>query len=144
MPRLWLRQCLPDDQIRFKPQNTGVRDKRRGFRPTSYAGSLRMLPIQQIPLRRGGVRMAWLSRSAETPQPFRRRQRVGEKPRQIVHLPAILILEKPARARALEKSASKPYDIYQKLDLGSGGYARAPAKDAKRAVADVIARKYRR
>jgi hypothetical protein len=48
------------------------------------------------------------------------------------------------QAKALQQSASKPYDIYQKLDLGSGGYARAPAKDAKRAVADVIARKYRR
>lgn len=48
------------------------------------------------------------------------------------------------QAEALQHSGSRPYDIYQKLDLGSGGYARAPAKDAKKAVADIVRRKHRR
>lgn len=48
------------------------------------------------------------------------------------------------QAKALQQSTSKPYDIYQKLDLGSGGYARAPGRDAKKAIVDVISRKHRR
>jgi hypothetical protein len=34
-----------------------------------------------------------------------------------------------------------PYEIYQELDLGEGGYAIAPATEAKRAVKDAIRRK---
>ena len=45
---------------------------------------------------------------------------------------------------ALDKTAKKPYEIYKKLDLGDGGYARAPAKTAKRAVADVIRSKHKK
>lgn len=48
------------------------------------------------------------------------------------------------QAQALQQSASKPYDIYRKLDLGRGGYARAQAKDAKKAVTDIIKKKHRR
>lgn len=48
------------------------------------------------------------------------------------------------QAKALQQSASKPYDIYRKLDLGGGGYARAPARDAKSAVAEIIRKKHRR
>ena len=29
-----------------------------------------------------------------------------------------------------EESATRPYDVYRRLDLGSGGYAVAPARDA--------------
>jgi hypothetical protein len=35
-----------------------------------------------------------------------------------------------------------PYDLFQRLDLGPGGYARAAAKDAKVAVRTAIARKH--
>lgn len=48
------------------------------------------------------------------------------------------------QAEALQQSTSKPYDIYRKLDLGSGGYTRAPARDAKKVIADVICSKHRR
>jgi hypothetical protein len=48
------------------------------------------------------------------------------------------------QSKALQQFASKPYDIYRKLDLGSGGYAQAPAGDAKKAVADIIAKKHSR
>lgn len=48
------------------------------------------------------------------------------------------------QAKALQESASRPYDIYRKLDLGDGGYARAPARDAKKAVTDIVKKKHRR
>jgi hypothetical protein len=45
--------------------------------------------------------------------------------------------------QALQQAKRKPYDIYRELDLGEGGYARAPAAQAKSALADVIRRKRR-
>ena len=35
-----------------------------------------------------------------------------------------------------------PYELFRRLDLGPGGYARAPARAAKSAVREVIARKH--
>lgn len=43
-----------------------------------------------------------------------------------------------------EGAAARPYDIYRRLDLGAGGYAAAPAKDAKAAVVEVLREKHRR
>lgn len=48
------------------------------------------------------------------------------------------------RAKAMEESARHPYEIYRNLDLGSGGYSRAPARDAKRAVAEILREKHRK
>ena len=48
------------------------------------------------------------------------------------------------RSKVLEKTARKPYEIFRQLDLGSGGYARAPAKNAKTAVGDIIRKKHGR
>lgn len=45
--------------------------------------------------------------------------------------------------QARQRAKRKPYDIYCELDLGEGGYARAPAAQAKSALADVIRRKHR-
>jgi hypothetical protein len=47
-------------------------------------------------------------------------------------------------AQAAEQADRKPYDIYHNLNLGSGGYAGAPAREAKTAAADLIRRKHRR
>ncbi len=47
-------------------------------------------------------------------------------------------------AKALEQKHRKPYDIYRELDLGEGGYAIAPAREAKSAVANAIRRKHER
>ncbi len=47
-------------------------------------------------------------------------------------------------ATALEQAHRKPYDIYRDLDLGEGGYAIAPAREAKAAVAKAIRRKHTR
>lgn len=45
---------------------------------------------------------------------------------------------------ALQAANERPYDIYCQLDLGAGGDAVAPAKDAKKAMAEVIREKHRR
>ena len=44
-------------------------------------------------------------------------------------------------AATREQAHRKPYEIFRQLDLGEGGYAVAPARDAKSAVAEVIRRK---
>jgi hypothetical protein len=44
----------------------------------------------------------------------------------------------------LEQARRKPYEIFRQLDLGAGGYAIAPARDAKSALAEVIRRKHSR
>ncbi|MDG4551666.1 MAG: hypothetical protein P9F19_13855 [Candidatus Contendobacter sp.] len=41
----------------------------------------------------------------------------------------------------LEQAPRKPYEIFRQLDLDAGGYAIAPARDAKSALAEVIRRK---
>ncbi len=46
--------------------------------------------------------------------------------------------------RAGEAAATRPYDIYRRLDLGEGGWSRAPAAPAKQAVAAVIRGQRRR
>lgn len=45
--------------------------------------------------------------------------------------------------QAQEQAKRKPYDIYRELDLGPGGYALAPAREVKSAVAQVIRRKHK-
>jgi hypothetical protein len=45
-------------------------------------------------------------------------------------------------AETAEQADRKPYDIYRALDLGPGGYADAPAREAKTAVANLIRRKH--
>lgn len=47
-------------------------------------------------------------------------------------------------AQAMDQADRRPYDIYRKLDLGEGGYARAPARRAKSAVVEAIQRKHER
>jgi hypothetical protein len=47
------------------------------------------------------------------------------------------------KTAALQKAGEKPYDVFCRLDLGEGGYAVAPAKEAKSTVAGVIKRKHR-
>lgn len=43
---------------------------------------------------------------------------------------------------AAAEASRRPYDIYSALDLGPGGYAAAPARRAKAAVAEAIGRKH--
>lgn len=43
-----------------------------------------------------------------------------------------------------EEVGSTPFDIFRQLDLGPGGYAAAPARDAKAAVVETLRGKHRR
>jgi len=50
-----------------------------------------------------------------------------------------------ALSRKLPKGpASRPYEVYMEIDLGPGGYARAPARKAKSAIKDILRRKHRK
>ena len=48
------------------------------------------------------------------------------------------------RQKTREEPASDPWALYETIDLGQGGYAVAPARDAKRAAREAIERKRRR
>jgi hypothetical protein len=48
------------------------------------------------------------------------------------------------RQRVREEAGRRPYDLYQQLDLGPGGYAVAPSTDTRRGVATALRKKLRR
>lgn len=57
------------------------------------------------------------------------------------------VLKRGVRAyseQAVSRAETSPYEVFRRIDLGAGGWAAAPARDAKRALRDVIARKHRR
>lgn len=39
---------------------------------------------------------------------------------------------------------ASPYEIYNRLDLGSGGWSIAPSAEAKRAIRDALRKKHKR
>jgi len=47
-------------------------------------------------------------------------------------------------ATVAEKGFRRPWEVYSKLDLGTGGYARAPARSAKPAARERIKGKHGR
>ncbi len=49
-----------------------------------------------------------------------------------------------AREQLRAQPAQTPFEIYRSIDLGPGGYARAPARRAKQAIRGLLARKPRR
>ena len=51
---------------------------------------------------------------------------------------------KAYRQLSQQEGVARPYDIYKRIELGKGGWALAPAKDAKRAVREAIRRKHAR
>jgi len=48
------------------------------------------------------------------------------------------------RNEVAREAQGVPYDIYEELDLGPGGYARAPATQTRRGVQAAIRQKLRR
>ena len=48
------------------------------------------------------------------------------------------------KRRVGEQAGRRPYDLYQQLDLGPGGYAIAPSTDTRRGVATALRQKLRR
>lgn len=49
-----------------------------------------------------------------------------------------------AYADSLDEAAETPYEVLSRIDLGPGGYAVAPASEAKQAVARIIREKHGR
>ena len=43
-----------------------------------------------------------------------------------------------------QESIETPYDVYQSIEIGAGGYTRVPASRAKDGVRDLIRQKHRR
>lgn len=48
------------------------------------------------------------------------------------------------QAEVARESTRKPYDVYQELDLGPGGYAIAPSTDTRRGVRKALRKKLQR
>lgn len=69
---------------------------------------------------------------------------------EIVHktrLPVSDVLRRGLRAlerETLETAPRSPFEIYQQLDLGPGGYANRPATESSRGAREAISRKHRR
>ena len=57
---------------------------------------------------------------------------------------AVIMTKQAHAGSAHDEIAETPYAIFRRLDLGPGGYAAAPAKRAKTAVAAVISEKHGR
>ena len=48
------------------------------------------------------------------------------------------------REQVRREAGRTPYDVYQELDLGPGGYAVVPSTDTRRGVREAVRRKLRR
>jgi hypothetical protein len=48
------------------------------------------------------------------------------------------------KQRVGEQARQSPYDIYQRLDLGPGGYASVPSTETRRGVAAALRKKLQR
>ncbi len=48
------------------------------------------------------------------------------------------------RERVRQERQVEPWALYERLDLGPGGYASAPASDAKQAVRRILKKKHRK
>jgi hypothetical protein len=48
------------------------------------------------------------------------------------------------KQRVAEESGRRPFDLYQQLDLGPGGYAIAPSTETRHGVATALRKKFRR
>ena len=48
------------------------------------------------------------------------------------------------RQRVRDESGRRPFDLYQQLDLGPGGYALAPSTETRRGMASALRKKLRK
>ena len=74
-------------------------------------------------------------------------ERVLQELRTTTGLTISEVLKRGVKAYAVESNsaaAKHPYEVYRRIDLGAGGWAIAPARNAKQAVGDQIRRKHRR
>jgi hypothetical protein len=63
----------------------------------------------------------------------------GASPSEVLKQGVVALARKLGR-----KAPGRPFEVYRKLDLGAGGYARAPARQAKQALGALMRRKHRR
>lgn len=73
-------------------------------------------------------------------------ERILEEVRRGTGLSASAALKRGLRSLRdqLGEAAARPYEIYQQLDLGPGGYAGAPSTESRRGAREAIRRKHGR
>jgi len=74
-------------------------------------------------------------------------ERMLEEIRDATGLTISEVLKRGVQAYAEQTEAAlsrRPYDVFRRIELGEGGWAVAPAHDAKRSMRETIARKHRR
>jgi Arc/MetJ-type ribon-helix-helix transcriptional regulator len=74
-------------------------------------------------------------------------ERVLEEVVRRTRLPVSDVLRRGLRAlekETLETAQRSPFEIFQQLDLGPGGYANRPATESSRGAREAILRKHRR
>lgn len=67
--------------------------------------------------------------------------------REVTGLPISEVLKQGLqffRQQVREAPAHRPYDLYERLDLGPGGYASVPSTETRRGVAMAIRKKLRK
>lgn len=65
--------------------------------------------------------------------------------REATGLPISEVLKQGLRSfKQQVQSRHRPYDLYESLDLGPGGYASAPSTETQRGVAAALRKKLRR
>jgi hypothetical protein len=67
--------------------------------------------------------------------------------REATGLPISEVLKQGLRSlhqQVREASGQRPYQLYERLDLGPGGYASAPSTETRRGVAAALRRKLRK
>jgi hypothetical protein len=61
-----------------------------------------------------------------------------------IYLASDSTLSKKLLDESQKAPTKRAYDFFEKADLGEGGYALAPASQAKQAIKDIIRRKFNR
>ena len=67
--------------------------------------------------------------------------------REATGLPISEVLKQGLRSlkqQVRDASKRRPYDFYERLDLGPGGYASAPSRETRRGVATALRKKLRK
>ena len=67
--------------------------------------------------------------------------------REATGLPISEVLKQGLRSlkkQVRDASGQRPYDFYERLDLGPGGYASAPSTETRRGVAKALRKKLRK
>jgi len=73
-------------------------------------------------------------------------ERILDEIKRSTGLSASAALKRGLRALSeqLSQAAARPYDIYERLDLGPGGYASAPSTETRRGAREAIRRRHGR